>query len=273
MLYQSKNSFGQCFFECIRYEDRPIPLHMHRHPELICVREGSLMVEMNHKKECVQEGEFALILSNCMHSYHSDRHFVVDICIFAETYVPQFSKNLQKKHTDTLRFLCRPSVADFAKRELFVTDHIPDLYTLKGALYAVLGEYLNQAVFSPLSDKNQLLLNQIIYYISQHYMEHITLKDMAQALGYESHYLSRCFHRLIPVHFSQYVNWYRVDAATELLLNTDLSISEIAFRSGFQSLRNFNRVYHELTGFTPSQMLTGHPKNTGRFLQPFRSEP
>lgn len=262
MLYQSKNSFGQYFFECIRYEDFQFYLHMHRHPELIYVREGTITVEMNKKKQVLQKGEFALILSNCLHAYHSPEHSVVDICIFAETYVPQFSRSIQKKQADSIRFLCRSSISDFVKKELLVLDTLPDFYTLKAALYAVLGEYLNQVTFSPLSDKSQLLLNQIIYYISQHYTENISLKDMAQTLGYEPHYLSRCFHRLIPVHFSKYVNWYRVDAATELLLNTDLSISEIAFRSGFQSLRNFNRVYHELTGYTPSHMVNHHPTDT-----------
>jgi transcriptional regulator GlxA family with amidase domain len=55
------------------------------------------------------------------------------------------------------------------------------------------------------------------------------------------------------MHFSRYVNLFRVDAATELLQHTDLPITEIALQSGFQSIRNFNRVFLEITGKTPSR--------------------
>ena len=44
--------------------------------------------------------------------------------------------------------------------------------------------------------------------------------------------------------------------ATDLLQHTDLSMSEIAFRSGFQSIRNFNRVYAEHTGNPPAKDAT-----------------
>ena len=59
------------------------------------------------------------------------------------------------------------------------------------------------------------------------------------------------------MHFSRYVNLYRVERATNLLMNTDMSITEIALSSGFQSIRSFNRVYLELTGLSPSMMSRG----------------
>ena len=56
------------------------------------------------------------------------------------------------------------------------------------------------------------------------------------------------------MHFSRFVGWYRVDRARTLLQSTDLPITEVALRSGFQSTRSFNRVYRELTGLTPTQV-------------------
>jgi AraC-like DNA-binding protein len=43
----------------------------------------------------------------------------------------------------------------------------------------------------------------------------------------------------------------RVTQACKLLTDTDQSVSEIAFASGFQSISNFNRVFHELKGENP----------------------
>ena len=252
MLYQSHNSIGQNYFECLRYVDFKYVPHMHRHPELVRVVEGEVTVHYDGKTERVPAGEYALIPPNIVHAYETAQHSLVDVCIFSQAYAPAFFREIQDKRLARTRFTCRESVADFTARELFVTDHIPDFYTLKSTLYAVLGEFLSCAVFEA-TGKSSALMEKVVRYIAENYTEDITLSSMAAALGYEQHYLSRCFHALIPMHFSRYVNWYRVDAATELLHNTDLSITEIALRSGFQSIRSFNRVYLDLTGQRPSR--------------------
>ena len=84
-------------------------------------------------------------------------------------------------------------------------------------------------------------------------MDYNTLMDLAADLGYEKHYLSRCFNAKLKSGFSQYVNWYRIDHAKSLLAGTSLPISEIAFRSGFCTIRSFNRAFAELVGSTPSE--------------------
>ena len=253
MLYQSKNSVGQSYFECLRYVDFKYIPHMHRHPELVRVVEGEILVHFDGKTERVPAGEYAFIPPNIVHSYETPQHSLADVCIFSQAYVPAFFKEIQDKRLARTRFVCRASIAEYAGKELFVTDHIPDFYALKSALYAVLGEFLACAVFEDVTGKSSALMDKVVRYVAENYTEDITLASMAAALGYEQHYLSRCFHALIPMHFSRYVNWYRVDAATELLHNTDLSITEIALRSGFQSIRSFNRVYLELTGTVPSR--------------------
>ena len=164
-----------------------------------------------------------------------------------------FFKEIRGARADRTRFLCRPLILDYLIGELFVTDHTPDFYLMKSLLYGVIYEYRRQVVFSHQENKNEQLIDQIVRYVDDHYTEEISLKSMGEALGYEPHYLSRYFHSRIPMHFSQYVNWYRVDMATELLRNTDLSITDIASRSGFQSIRSFNRVYREFTGIPPSK--------------------
>ena len=47
MIYQQRNSMGQRYFECIRYENFRFPPHMHRHPELVYVESGELELEIN----------------------------------------------------------------------------------------------------------------------------------------------------------------------------------------------------------------------------------
>ncbi len=253
MLYQHKNSVGSQFFECIRYEDFYWVAHMHRNPELIYVHEGEVHVQWGGEEEMVKQGEYALILPNQIHEYHTPEHSLVDVCIFSQDYTPLFFNEIRGQKSTKIRFTCSPLLHAYLQKELFVTDHTPELYLMKSLLYGVLCEYRRQVDFIRMESKNEELFDQIVRYVDANYRENISLKDMAETLGYEPHYLSRYFHSRIHMHFSQYVNWYRVDAATDLLHSTDLSITEIAARSGFQSIRSFNRVYREFTGIAPSE--------------------
>lgn len=253
MIYQLHNSVSGYYFECIRYEDFEWPLHLHRHPELIYVHTGQVEVILADRSVMVKEGEFALVLSNRVHAYRSPCHSVVDVVIFSEEHVPFFARSIHGKVPDRLCFVCDAATTEFSEKVLFVTDHIPDLYQRKAALYAILGNYLSQVVLTDADRKGENLLDKIVRYVVEHHTDAITLTGVAKALGYEPHYLSRYFHSRIPMNFAQYVNLYRVSTAETLLRNTDLPITEIAVQSGFQSIRNFNRVYLECTGHTPKE--------------------
>ena len=252
MLYQKKNSEGVHYFECIRYSNFNILTHMHRHPELLFVRRGKIVLESGSGRELIGENEFGFIMPNEMHSYKTESDSLVDICIFSADYVPVFFNQMRGKKADRTKFVCRESVLRYVKDELFAENGMPDFYTLKSALYAVLGEFLSEAEFTDQGRGELGVVDTVIAYVAENFRENITLKSIAFELGYEFHYLSKAFHKRIPMNFSQYVNLYRVENATYLLHNTELPITEIALRCGFQSIRNFNRAYISITGNTPS---------------------
>ena len=98
------------------------------------------------------------------------------------------------------------------------------------------------------------MLVQILEYVSQNFQEDISLQSIARALGYNYQYLSKIFNRTMNINFKTLVNHYRFEYARQQLLNNpEKSISEIAFESGFQSIRSFNRIYREISGSTPNQ--------------------
>lgn len=251
MLYQEKNSVGQNYFECIRYRDFEFVPHMHRHPELVHVIQGTLIVQSMDWSEQVEAGQYALILSNQIHAYHSLDHTTVDVCIFSEDHVPFFSQEVRGKRARRFSFACRPSVTELADSELFLSDRQPDPYMLRSALYAVLCEYRASVPLEPADRANEELIDRILRYVSNRYTENISLHSMAEELGYEPHYLSRYFHSRIAMHFSTFVNHYRVDAAADMLQNTDLPVTDIAMKCGFQSIRSFNRAFLEIMGQPP----------------------
>lgn len=244
------------FFECRRIHNISCGLHMHRHAELLYVEQGEYHIYFNKNDPpyILKENDLFLILPNQIHSYYSPGESFVYTCIFSTNFAPTFFKEIQGLHIEPKAFLVKESILNFAKSEFFLHDLVPDAYIIKSALYAILNEYKKTMRVLSSSHKDLLLIEKIIAYVNANYTEKISLKTIANELGYEYHYLSKYFHECIPMNFAEYVNWYRVNLATELLQTTNMTITEVATQSGFQSLRNFNHIFFKYMGVTPSNI-------------------
>ena len=93
-------------------------------------------------------------------------------------------------------------------------------------------------------------------FIEEHSDEKLSLSTVAKAVNIHPNYLSERFKQVTGMTFVEYVARSRFNRACELLHNGDISISEIAFAAGFQSLSQFNRVFRRLSGKSPTQYRT-----------------
>ena len=82
-----------------------------------------------------------------------------------------------------------------------------------------------------------------------------TFADAVHFMGMSEAYFSRYFKAATGTTFSQYLNHVRTDSAIRML-QTDktLTVTEVADRCGFGTIRNFNRIFKELTGTAPSRL-------------------
>ena len=82
-------------------------------------------------------------------------------------------------------------------------------------------------------------------------------------MGFSEAYFSKFFKKIAGMTFSQYLNRVKVEEAVRLLReNKGLPVTEIAFRCGFNTIRNFNRIFKEVTGCTPCPKPTFPTKNS-----------
>ena len=133
------------------------------------------------------------------------------------------------------------------------------LYKVKGFLYNIMGDYTaNVALVKQCVDESTL--NKVITYINDHIGEKLKITDVAAALGYNDKYLSRQISGAAGFGFSTLLTTLRVDAASNLLKNTDMSLVDIAFECGFGSERNFYRSFKEFTGLTPKEYRLSPPR-------------
>lgn len=90
-------------------------------------------------------------------------------------------------------------------------------------------------------------------YINEHSREELSLTRVAKAVNMNPNYLSENFKQVTGIKFVDYIAHARFKNACELLRNSRLRISEIAFAVGFQSLSQFNRVFKRSSGESPTQ--------------------
>jgi len=99
-------------------------------------------------------------------------------------------------------------------------------------------------------------------FIHEHSDEGLSLTKVAKSVHISPNYLSERFKEVTGINFVDYIARTRTEKARELLENSNLRISEIAFAVGFQSLSQFNRVFKKLTRQSPSQSRMTHKRRT-----------
>jgi xylan 1,4-beta-xylosidase len=94
------------------------------------------------------------------------------------------------------------------------------------------------------------LLNQI-----DESFEYITFSEAADFMGLSDTYFSMLFKKICGMTFSQYLNVVRIEKAIGLINGEEkIPISEIAVKCGYSSIRHFNRMFLQETGYSPKQL-------------------
>ena len=251
MFFQKENSWHRSYHDLRRYSDFAYRAHMHSDPELVWLLSGQLEILIDGQTEVMEAGDSALIWPNQMHSYSTLAPNTAIVHVFSADTVESFFSQAGERIGRRAVFRCPAWIQDFCLQAYREENALSPL-RLQACLAAACDCYLQQVPLTDSPRQNDLLFVRIVDYVDVHFHEDITLTSTAAALGYEPHYLSRYFGRIARTNFRQLVNGRRVLAAQKLLSDRSIPITEVAMRSGFQSIRNFNRVFIEQVGVSPS---------------------
>lgn len=250
IFHQPSNSMSNYSYNAVFYTDKVWDFHFHKNFELIYVLEGAVNCTINNKPYRLSAGDFGLCLPYDMHKYLPECNTHYWVLVFSEDFVSYFSNQLVGKMSDGFRFRC-DEVEEKYIRSHIIDNQSPTIITLKSCLYAVCERYKN-SVNLVKNDKRNSIMCDIADYISENHTGKLSLQSLAEWLGYDYHYVSRLFHQMFNMTFSDFTNIYRLETAVRLLKDTDKSITYIAYESGFQSIRTFNDFFKKNTGLSPS---------------------
>ena len=103
-------------------------------------------------------------------------------------------------------------------------------------------------------NENELLIENILDYLENHYADDITLNELAEHKYFVSvGHLSRTFKNKTGLTFSKYLTERRLKKAIEFLKNTDFDITDIATFTGYNDASYFTQIFRKSCGMTPSE--------------------
>lgn len=252
MLHQVFNSIGSHIYNGIVYENFEFwAPNFHNSFEFYYIMEGNMTANVNASVIELNEGDCFLIAPNMPHSLHKHGNNKFFVGVFSADFIPSFANN--EMHTPFIRFQISGVTLAYLKEKMFHTI-TPDMFELKSCLYAICDCVAkhedNDSNAPPINTDFVIKTND---YIAKNLCYSFTRREIADFLNYEEHYFSNLFTLNFRVNFKTYVNTLRLAKACNLLKESDMTITDIAYKCGFNGIRNFNTLFKNYMGKTPSQ--------------------
>ena len=142
---------------------------------------------------------------------------------------------------------------DLLEKRILLTNSVDDFLTLACQLCEEVMEV------RPGGSRHTSSAEQARAYIDRHYMDpELSLSSVANAVSVSPNHLSTLFKSKIGVGFSEYLTEVRIRQAKRLLITSDLRVSEVGERVGYQNMEYFSMLFKKNTGQTPSQYRRSH---------------
>ena len=97
-----------------------------------------------------------------------------------------------------------------------------------------------------------VIITKVRAFIAAHHGEALGLRATARAMNISAYYFCKVFKKATGLTFVEYLARERTESVKQMLLDARMRVSEAAFAAGFQSLSQFNRVFHRVAGEAPT---------------------
>lgn len=249
------------------YKNGIINPHWHSEFEFIYLEKGYAKFYIDGDEYKIEAGDFLFVNSGSIHSGEElvrrsiGYAIVFDLrLLFSEEpdyckheyflpllnkriYIPSFVKD------DIIREDIRKIISSFIEKSYGYELHIKSLlFSIFWRLFKFHAE--RQKENGRLGYKTERI-KDVLNYINQNFSKDLTLDELSKQVDMSKFYLCRLFKDSLRMSPVEYINKVRIEKATELLINTDMSISEIALECGFNNISYFIKVFKRYMNITP----------------------
>ena len=265
------------------------PIHWHNSIEIIYVLQGSIKISIDTDTFELYENELEIINVDESHSIYSDNDNRLLIFHIDPNFLSKYYKDIKNVYFytntsdegaqegpeyDTFRKLLCELLYEFVERPENYDEEIEKI--LIDLLFHLINNfhYLIYEQAELKDNKEQLdRYHRISKYIYNNYSDNITLQEIAKKEFLSPHYLSHEIKSATGSSFTSLLNLTRVEESVKLLLNTDMSISEICSEVGFSHTRYLNKHFKHYYGCTPLQFRRKNKVNENEYekIKKFKS--
>lgn len=252
-----------------------VPWHWHEEFEIFCVTSGAVRITTENAEYIVNKGEVSFSNSNVLetivsvddnvptrteaHLFHPcflGGHFQ---SVFETRYIKPVINNRQievlviRPDTDRGRKICR-MVRDLGKLqqnehvEFQTRNMLSEIWLL---LLDEIKDFLNSRPEESIPARERI--RYMLSYIHHHYGEKISLEDIAGSAAISEREALRTFKASLNKTPIDYLTDYRMSKARELLMNTEIPITEIALETGFSDSSYFGKLFRKYYQITPTE--------------------
>lgn len=228
---------------------------------MFMVLEGSLHIKVDGTEYSLHEGEVLFIRANAYHVGFKPAavtyywiHFQPKLIKYMEKATNPYDAEsiiipmvLKLAHVENVVVLVNQLI-HYYRREKNNSLHN---YLLTAILIDIANQS-NSKLQEELSGKHRRF-EEIACYIEANYLENLQVAEIAWKFGYNPKYLVRLFRTFMNTTVIEYINEVRLRVAEGLLLSTNNTVFSIAENSGFNSYRNFMKVFKKKYGISPTQ--------------------
>ncbi len=241
------------------------PLHWHSNLEFDLVIDGMIKGVINGKPVDVYPGEFFFVNSGELHETSSDDicalntvtillsyNLLREYCEDIDSYYFDFSGN-EKAKQKVKRLIIECAYLFEQKENFYELEISIVLRKICSILLNDCRKEKQEKGYNRYEQKSMINIKKAIGFMEKNFASSFSLADIALEIGMSPTYFSRFFKKNTGETFYSYLNKIRLYYAHRELLNSDHSITEIAFNNGFANVKSFIEVFKSVYNTTPSR--------------------
>ncbi|MBQ0106158.1 MAG: helix-turn-helix transcriptional regulator [Armatimonadetes bacterium] len=225
--------------------------HLDHRNEIIYVQEGSLKIWTQDNEIYLKKGDTTIIPAKTIHRdiFEENRNpKIYFICFELKNYEFNFNKN--SKLTDINKNLIEKEIHSIRK-EWESDKNLANISLLK--ILNIFENSKNPKNESTAKKSYTDFTEKIKNTIKSEYDKDISLESLSREFDKSTYHISHIFNRYTGLTLPEYITKTRMQKATQFLLETNLNISQIAYRTGYKDPHYFTNVFKSYYNMTPKE--------------------
>ncbi|WNR42761.1 response regulator transcription factor [Paenibacillus roseipurpureus] len=148
--------------------------------------------------------------------------------------------------------IIHPECIPLSFRNLYHRFAVSDKYEdLIGLVYETIRTACD--LLSVRDNATNATIKQILDYVKENSEQDLSLKTLSFQFNVNASYLGQLFRKETGILFSSYLNHLRIEKAKELLIHTDMKVTDISAKVGYLEPSHFYKIFKKATGVSPAQ--------------------